>query len=452
MTTTTVRPLRRILGMGFGLAFGFGSTVGVGILRLPATVAAALGDRTLIMSAWVAGGLYALMGAIAVAELAAMIPEAGGFRVYARRAFGEGVGFAVGWTDWLVNVGTIAYVAVTTAAFLGVLWPTVTAFPQLAAVLFVVLFTGIHWAGLRVGSSITAVISTAIGLLFVILVVACLSAPPLSASSARPLATSALSLPTTSVAMAIALIPALRAVLAAYDGWYQPIYTAEESTDPARTLPRAIIGGALLVTALYLVVNVALLHVLPLPVLAASQIPAADAARVVLPRGGAGLVTVVSLLTVLSLLNNVLLGAPRILFGLGRDGLMSGKAASVSVGGTPRVALALTSAMAVVVILSGTFEQIIALTAVLFLLCYVAAFLSVFVLRFRLPGLPRPYRALGYPVSTAIVLGGSVAFLIAAIVEDPRSAAIAGLFLACCFPAYYWMARNRRLRAATPVG
>jgi len=96
MTAATKHPLRRILGLGFGLALVFGTTVGVGILRLPSTVAAALGDPTLIMSAWVIGGIFSLMGAVAVAELAAMIPESGGFRVYARRAFGDGVGFGVG--------------------------------------------------------------------------------------------------------------------------------------------------------------------------------------------------------------------------------------------------------------------------------------------------------------------------------------------------------------------
>src|ERR1700691_693137 len=107
--TIPARPLRRILGLGFGLALVFGTMVGVGILRLPGMVAAALGDRTLIMLTWTVGGLFALMGAVSVAELAAMFPEAGGFRIYARRAFGEGVGFAVGWLDWLVGVATIAF-------------------------------------------------------------------------------------------------------------------------------------------------------------------------------------------------------------------------------------------------------------------------------------------------------------------------------------------------------
>jgi APA family basic amino acid/polyamine antiporter len=447
MTTKTVRPLRRILGIGFGLALVFGTMVGVGILRLPGTVAAALGDRTLIMVAWALGGLYSLMGAVAVAELAAMIPEAGGFRVYARRAFGEGVGFAVGWVDWLTSVASLAYVGVTAVAFLGALWPAAAAFPRASAILILAVFNAVHWTGLRIGSSLTSIISTAIGIMLTILVIACLLASSAGVSPAPPLAKAA-SLPLMSIAMVFAMVPALRAILTAYDGWYQPIYMAEENTDPARTLPRAIIGGTLLVVALYLIINFAFLHVLPLPVLAASQLPAASAARVVLPRGGAELVTVISLFTLLSLMNNLLLSVPRILFAIGRDGLLTEKAAVVSKGGTPRVALALTSLVVVIVILTGSFDQIIALSAVLFLIYYSSAFLAVFVLRYRMPDQPRPYKAFGYPFSTAIVLIGSVAFLIAAVAEDPRSGAIAGVFLALCVPAYAWMVRSRRLRLA----
>jgi len=276
-----------------------------------------------------------------------------------------------------------------------------------------------------------------------ILVVGCFLVTPAPDAMAQPLAATAASIPRMSVAMIFAIVPALRAVLTAYDGWYAPIYMAEENTDPARTLPRAIIGGTLLVVGLYLLINVAFLRVLPLPVLAASKLPAADAAAIILSKGGAQLVTVISLLTVLCLLNNLLLMTPRVLFGIGRDGLFTGKAAIVSDGGTPRIALALTSAIVVVLVLTGSFEQIIALAAVLFLVYYVAAFLAVFVLRYRCPTLPRPYRAFGYPFSTAVVLLGSVAFLIAAVAEDPRSGIIAAIFLAACAPAYAWMTRDR---------
>jgi APA family basic amino acid/polyamine antiporter len=451
MAGQAMRPLRRILGLGFNLALVFGTVVGVGILRLPGTVAAALGSGSFVLLAWVLGGLYALMGAVAVAELAAMIPETGGFRVYARRAFGEGVGFAVGWVDWLTSVATIAFAAVTTVTFLGTLWPPVLDNPRACAILILALVTGAHWIGLRVSSALTTIISCAVGLTLMILVVACFLAAPAPAAVA-PLPRTAAALPFFSVAMVLAAVPALRAVLTAYDGWYQPIYMAEENSDPTRTLPRAIIGGTILVVALYVLINAALLHVLPLSALTASDLPAADAARIALPRGSALFVTAVSLITVLSLLNSVLLGAPRILFGIGRDGLFTEKAAMVSVGGTPRTALAVTSACVAIVVLSGSFEQIIALSTVLFLLYYITAFLTLFVLRWKAPELPRPYKALGYPFSTAIVLAGSLVFIVAAVTEDPRSGLIAAAFLAACAPAYAWSARRRRRRLAQAVG
>jgi APA family basic amino acid/polyamine antiporter len=154
-------------------------------------------------------------------------------------------------------------------------------------------------------------------------------------------------------------------------------------------------------------------------------------------------------LTLLSLLNNLLLMAPRVLFGIGRDGLLTAKAALVSDGGTPRGALLFSSAAVALVILSGSFEQIIALYAVLFLVLYVSAFLAVFVLRRSEPTLPRPYKAFAYPFTTAIVLAGSVVFLVVAIVEDPRSALVAGVFMAGCAPVYAWMVRSRRRRLAS---
>jgi len=449
MTVTTSRPLLRILGLGFGLAIGFGGTIGTGILRLPGMVAAALGDRTLIIGLWVLGGVYAVMGAMAVAELATLHPEAGGFRVYARHAFGERVGFVIGWCDWLVCVAALAYSSMAAVTFLGTLWPTATVNPQLTAFALLAAVFALHWTGLRLGSSLTSIISLSIGLLLMALVVGCFIAAPATSVTAPPLPGTAASLPWNSLAAMLLAVPALRAVLSAFDGWYSAIYMAEENTDPVRTLPRAIIGGTLLIASLYLLINLALLRVLPLPVLAASKLPAADAAQVLWPHGGAILVTVFSLLTLVSLLNNLMLTTPRILFALGRDGLFSDRVAVVSDGGTPRTALAITAATAVVMILSGTFEQILALFAVLFLLCYLSAFLAVFALRYREPERPRPFKDLGYPFSTGIVLLGTVAFLVAAVAQDPRSGLVGAIFVTACVPAYAWMARRRRLRIAT---
>jgi APA family basic amino acid/polyamine antiporter len=167
----------------------------------------------------------------------------------------------------------------------------------------------------------------------------------------------------------------------------------------------------------------------------------------VLPRGGSALVTAVSILIVLSLINSNAITGPRVLFSMAREGWISQKAAAVNVGGTPYVALATTTLTSAAMILTGTFNQLIALFAVLILLYYIAAFLAVFVLRRRSPGVQRPYRAYGYPISTFIVLVGSVGFLLAAVVEDWRSGVTALVFLSLCIPAYAFASRSRRARS-----
>ena len=280
--------------------------------------------------------------------------------------------------------------------------------------------------------------------MLMVLVVGCFMAPPVAAMSEPHRRCGCLAATRIDGRCSTVVVMALRSVLVAYDGWYSAIYMAEENTDPARTLPRAIIGGTLLVIAVYLLINVAFLRVLPLPVLAAADLPAAEAARALMPQGGPALVTVISLLTVLSLVNATLLMAPRILLAIGRDGYLTPGAAGVSESGTPRAALGASALAVMLLVLTGTFEQIIALAAILFMLLYISAYCAVFVLRWREPSLPRPFRAPGFPVTTSIVLLGSIAFLAAAVIEDRRSALIALGFIALCSVVYVWRERGRR--------
>ena len=423
----------------------FGGTVGVGILRLPAMLASTLGDSRLIVVFWVLGGVYALLGAVTVAELAAMLPEAGGFYVYARRAFGNGSGFVVGWSDCFNQIAALSYNVLAAATFVGELWPATLAAPRAVAIGIIAAFTLLHWVGLSIGSTLTRLISVSVGATLMILVVGCfVITPATSAAAAAPLVGSAVTLPFASVAMLGAAVAALRSVFVAYDGWYSPIYMAEESTQPTRTIPRAMIVGTLVVAAFYVVINIAILRVLPLSVIAASPLPAADAARLVMPHGGALLVTVISLLTVLSLSNATLLMAPRIMLAIGRDGFFTRKAAEVSAGGTPRLALVVTSLASIAMILSGTFDEIVAVAAVLFLLNYVSAYVAAIVLRRREPTLPRPYRAAGFPWTTLIVLAGCIALWVAIVLEDIPAGKYAAVLLVGCIPVYAWLARRRR--------
>jgi APA family basic amino acid/polyamine antiporter len=433
--------LTRILGLGFGVAVIFGGTVGVGILRLPGTIAGQLESFSLIMLVWVLGGCYALLGALSVAELGAAMPQAGGFYIYSKRAFGTPVGFAVGWADWLNNCAVVAYAAVAASEYIAALVPSMESWQTSIALALLFLFCALHWTGLRLSSSIQQLTSSVTAITFLLLAAACLLHPAQTNVSTLPLGVAGHG---GLLKTLVPLVAALRAIVVTYDGWYEAIYFTEEDTDAAKHLPRAMLGGVVLVLGLYLLMNLAFLHVLSIPALAASKLPAADAARIVFPAWSGWFVTVLSLLTLLSLMNAVLLGTPRILLAIGRDGLFTERAARVGPGGTPRVALLLSAATTAILIASGSFEVIIAVAAILVAAMYCANYIAVIVLRLREPDMVRPFRAWGYPVTTVLVLAASLAFLAAAIHDDPASAYRAVALLAMAAPAYAWMRWRQR--------
>lgn len=439
--------LARILGLGFGIAVIFGGTVGVGILRLPGEIAGKLGSVKLILLVWVVGGVYSMLGAISLSEAGAALPQAGGFYVYSKRAFGPAAGFAVGWADWMINCSSIAYAVVAASEYLQALTSGIlgqSALIQTVVALgLLALFCGLHWFGLRLGSGVQKITSVATGLTFVALALACLwhgrtAGHGIAAVGARPHGAGLLGI-------LVPLIAVLPAIVVAYDGWYEAIYFTEEDRNAARNLPRAMIGGVVLITGLYLLMNLSFLHVLSIPELANSKLAAADAARIVFPAWSGNFVTVLSLLTLLSLTNALLLGAPRILFAVGRDGLFP-NAANVAAGGTPRTALLVTAGMVAVIVLSGRFDDIVAVAAILMAVTYCVNYVAVIVLRMREPEMARPFRAWGYPWTTGLVLLGSAAFLIVDVRQDPITAIRAAILLGVAGPVYWWMRRGNTIR------
>jgi APA family basic amino acid/polyamine antiporter len=395
-----------------------------------------------ILLVWFIGGIYALLGANSLAELGTALPQAGGFYIYSNRAFGPAVAFAVGWSDWLNNCAAIAYGSVAVAEYLAALIPILTPHRTLVALTILCLFCVFQCNGLKLSSSLQQVTSSVTALTFLVLATACLLHP---AASVLPATHHALSL----FARLAPVVAALRAIIVSYDGWYEAIYFTEEDINVSRNLPRAMIGGVLLILGLYLLINLAFLHVLTIPALAASTLPAADAARIVFPAAtatsSAQFVTILSLLTLLSFINALLLGAPRILLAIGRDGLFSQRAAQVDAGGTPRIALLISASTAALFILSGKFEDIIAIAAILIAAMYCVNYVALIVLRIREPRMPRPFRAWGYPYTTLLVLAGSILFLIAALHDDPRSALRAAALLLIAIPVYLYAQHRRRL-------
>jgi APA family basic amino acid/polyamine antiporter len=417
--------LLSVLGVAFGLAGSVGGTIGAGILRTPGLVAAQLGSAPLVLGAWLIGGLYALLGAICIAELAASLPRAGGWYVYAEKAFGRRAGWLVGWTDWLAHCIGLAWVATTVGELLMEWIPPQATAPwegQVIALAVLTLFSAIQWLGVRAGGASQELLSLVKAVAFLGLAAASFLLP--SAAPETAASDPSVLLPQGS-ALWIGAVLALQAVITTFDGWASPVYFAEEFSEPARDLPRSLIGGVLAVLALYLLINGALLHVLPMPTLSQATLPAADAARSLMGSHGAQLITAVALVSLLGLINTVVMAAPRILFGLSRDRLMPAALSQVNQGGTPVAALLLTSGSAALLVLVGSFDHLLGMGAFLYVGLPLSGIAAQLWLRRHNPELPRPFLSWGYPLTPWLVGAGSLAFLLGALVSDTTDSLLA---------------------------
>ena len=421
--------LLRVLGVGFGLAVTIGGTIGMGILRTPGDIAAQLPTPTLFIGIWILGGLYALLGAISIAELGAMIPLSGGFYVFAHRALGNYAGFIVGWSDWMSTCATLAVISMVVGEYMGVLVPAIANKPKAVALTVVLLFALLQWRGIRWGSLTQNITSLLKVVVFVVFVgVAFLHEPTISNKPAPAI--------THGFALLAAMILALQGVLYTYDGWYGICYFGGEILNPKRDVTRSMFGGVLSVIAIYVLVNFALLHVMPLSEIAGEPLAVGKAASLIFGRYGDTAIRALAIVSMLSTINAYTLSAPRILYAMSCDRLFTHHGTTVNKGGTPTITLLISTVVAVLFIVSGTFNQVLAVIAFFFVSYYTMAFISVFVLRRREPDLPRPYRLWGYPWTTIIVTVGSIAFLAGAVAGDTKNSLWSLALLAISAPVY----------------
>ena len=423
-----------MLGVGFGVAVIIGNTIGAGIFRAPGSIASQLPHPEFFLGVWILGGLYALLGAISLAELGAMIPKSGGQYVFARYALGEYAGFIVGWSDWLSTCGSAAAVSLLIGKFAGALFPILNSATRAVAIAVTVaiVFAVLQWGGIVWGSTTQNFTSLLKALAFLALILAAF----IFGGHGSLTTTEPLTIP-AGTGLLTALVLSLQSVIYTYDGWNGVVYFSEEVTDPGRDVPRAMFSGVLTIIVIYLLVNVALLYVLPISQIAGQDFAAGAAAQVIFGQHGNTIFLTLTILSMLSAINAYHLMATRVLFAISRDGLFAKQASDVNKGGTPAIALFTSAAVAVLFIVFGqTFEQDITVLAFFFVANYTLSFVSLFVLRRREPEKERPYRAWGYPWTTALALIGSVLFLVGAIASDTRNSIYALLLLAASYPLF----------------
>jgi len=418
-----------------------GGIIGGGIFRTPAVVAERVGSPTLILAAWVAGGVVALIGALCFAELGHRRPRAGGGYVYLRETWGPLPAFLYGWALLLVIAsGAIAAIAVTFADYtlaLTGLSARLTLPLAIAAIFFV---SAVNYLGVRPG----AVVQN----FFTMLKLAALAAL-VAIGLAAGLPPAAPPPPGAPSAFGAALVP----ILFTYGGWQQTNFIAEEMVDPERDLPRALMLGVGTVVAVYLLANLAYLHVLGAQGLAASTAPAADAMRKVLGPAGGTLIAAGIAFSTFGFLNLVVLVTPRVFQAMAADGVFLPRLARLHpVHRTPAAAIALQALWASVLVLSGSFSQLVDYVTFADWIFFglTAAGLFVYRARDRQRGIATPkgaFRAPGYPWTPALFVAAAIYVVGSSIAANPRNTVIGTGLLALGVPAYRYWTRGGRGRS-----
>lgn len=460
--------LVRGLGLLEGTTLIVGSVIGSGIFVAPSIMAGYLQSPGLLLGLWILGGLLTMFGALAYGELAAAMPKAGGQYVFLSETYGPLWGFLYGWTFlFAINTGFIAAVAVAFAKYLGVFLPAIGegtvlfrlgsrfAFTTAQAVALVVVFalTWLNVTGLKAGAWVQNVFTilkvAAIGALIVAAIVTAKG----DAANFTPVASVALGPEGVKMGLFAALAVAMSKALFAYDAWNSVTFAAEEMKKPERNLPRSLLIGTLLITAVYCGSVAVYMYLVPIGEMAAitDNRIAAEAASRMMGRGGVAFIAVAIMISTFGCVNGLILSGARVIFAMGRDRLFFPWSASVHpVHRTPAHALLLQGLVAAVLTLTGTYSDLLTLTAFSSLLFNVLTIIGVFVLRQTRPDLPRPYRAWGYPVLPAVYVLVSTFFLVYTLVGDPRNSGLGLILTAAGVPAYlYWRRRRDVLTLAT---
>jgi APA family basic amino acid/polyamine antiporter len=436
--------LARAIGLRSAILFVVGSVIGSGIFLTTGGMAMVIPSASLLLAAWVLGGVLAIAGGLTYAEMGAMFPRSGGVYVFLKEAYGPLPAFLYGWAALFVVIsGGIAAVAVGFAAYLSYFVPTLTTKSllgiegtKLVAASVILVLGAVNYTGVRSGNMVNVVTTAAkVGALAALPVMALVAAR--AHPQFLPIVPPGLDRPAASFGVAMI------AVLWTYEAWYFITYAAGEIKDPQRNLPRALFGGILLLTAIYVVVNIAYMYALTLDEMKGTTRIAERAATALIGPAGA---TFIALTVLISTFGNnaaAILGGSRLLFAMASDGVFLPVASRVHPRYlTPHVAIVALTVWSALLALSGTYEQLFTYVMFASILFSVAAGVALFRLRSTMPDRPRPYRTWGYPFVPLVFIAGSAAFVLNTLFERPVES-LAGLgLLALGLPAYWYWGRK----------
>jgi len=429
----TEQGLTRVLPAKFVLAVTVGGVIGLGILRGPGEIAEVIPDPFFYLALWLLGGLFVLLSTAVAAELVGLTPRSGGTYSLIRRAYGPYPGFVIGWVDWLSFVADIALKAVVIMEFVAILFPETVAWRTLLSIMVTTVFAAFQLRGIALGALIQEFATAAIGLFIAGLAM-------LLFFVQGPLVSAAVILPVKTGFSDWSLV--IATIIFTYDGWLYAAYFSGEIKGGAGAVARSSIKGVVIVIALYMLLNFALVKSVGLTALAGNNLALAHALELAISPAAGSAVVAAAILILLSHQNLAYMGGPRILHALAVDGFAAKRAQKVGKGGNPIVAVLVTWVLSVGLILLGGFKFLLLLSVFFYVPLYLALIVGVLILRQREPDSERPYRAWGHPYSTIVCLIGWMLITAFQAFAERETAVYALAMVSVSWPVYRYLVRK----------
>ena len=431
--------LRRSITLLQSTALVTGIIIGASIFVQPSIVAGTVKSVAAVYAVWITAGILTLCGALIAAELASAYPRAGGVYDFLKEAFSPGIAFLWGWAMfWTMHTGIVAALAMVFARYAAYFVPTGDAGQRLIAIAAILVLSAANYFGVRQGSLVqTALTIAKVAAIVAIIAVAFVLGPRVPVTE----------MPEHVIAQAGAFDPrlfatALFAALFAFGGWHMVTYAAEETNEPEKTIPRALLIGVIIVTACYVALNAAYFHVLPLNSVARSTRVAADAANAVLGAGGAAIMSAVVVVSILGSLSGVILAGPRVYMSMARDGLLFRWAGAVHESfRTPYRAIVAQAIWAAVLVATGSYRTLVSRVVYTEWIFFALMTFGLIRLRSRSDYAPA-YRVWGYPLTPVVFIVSSLYIVVNQIISEPIQSISGLLLVAVGWPIYYFLLRK----------
>jgi basic amino acid/polyamine antiporter, APA family len=430
--------LRQAIRLPQAISMVVGTIIGSTIFVQPSSVTSLVPSVGGITLVWLAAGILTMFGALVCAELASIFTKSGGVYVYLKEAFSPAVGFLWGWAMfWVMHSGIIAAIAVIFARYVAFFVPLGDIEIKLVAIASILVLSAVNYLGVKHGSTlqtfITVVKVSAIILMIVLGFILGSKIPEHFVIGSDL---------NTEVTFTNFLL-AMSAGLFAYGGWHMVTYNSEETVNPRRTIPRALIMGTIIVTLCYIAITGVYMYVLPLEKVISSTRIAADTANALFGFGGGALMSGLVVLSAFGALSGIILAGPRVYYAMARDGLLFSWAGKIHPKyKTPTKAIIMQAVWSSVLVLTGTYKQLFTRVIYTEWIFFALMAVALFIFRAR-PDIKRDYHIWGYPVVPAIFIVASSAIVINQIISDPGESFVGLGIVLLGLPVYYFWTRKK---------